>query len=119
MEITAEFVIKAVLFLSRMGKDKKKKTKPRTKPRNYVLGGSGIMRFSGPRMYKKKALHRANLKKAREERKKAEKPKVEKTIKKEIGGEKNGGHRIVRVKRMVSTTCTTFLFFSYEIKNAY
>ena len=94
-------------FSFRMGKEKKKKkTGARSKPRNYVLGGSGVMRYSRPRMYKKKALHRASLKKARADRKQPEKPKVQNTIKKEIGGEKNGGHRITKVQRMASIVYT-------------
>ena len=32
------------------------------KPRNYVLGGSGIMRYSRSRMYSKKAMYRLSKK---------------------------------------------------------
>ena len=65
------------------------------------------MRYSRPRMYKKKALHRPKLRKAIEESKDASskkpqyKRKASRMIKKEIGGEKNGGHRMVRKTKMV------------------
>ena len=60
------------------------------------------MRFSQSRMYKKRALYRGAIKKLRKGQKKVEKKPAPRMIKKEIGGEKNGGHRIVRVNRMVS-----------------
>merc|ERR1712198_328963 len=66
------------------------------KPRNYVLGGSGVMRFSQSRMYKKRALFRLKQKGGKKTAKKHEPPmKV-----KEIKGDNNGGKRVVRTNRM-------------------
>lgn len=71
--------------------DKKKKG---GKPRNYDLG-NGVYRFSRSRMYHKKALYKFVNKKV-EAKKKPAKPL---TIEKPIGGEKNGGKRIVLLKK--------------------
>merc|ERR1711942_185171 len=66
------------------------------KPRNYVLGGSRVMRFSQSRMYKKRALFRLKQKGGKKTIKKHEPPmKV-----KEIKGDNNGGKRVVRTNRM-------------------
>merc|ERR1711982_156585 len=65
------------------------------KPRNYVLGGSGVMRFSRSRMYKKHGV-KFIKNKATKEKKRGPKAMVVKDIK----GDNNGGKRIVRVKRM-------------------
>merc|ERR1711935_885146 len=67
------------------------------KPRNYVLGGSGVMRFSQSRMYKKRAIHRN--KKAKSQ-KPAKKPHTPAMKVKEIKGDNNGGKRVVRANRM-------------------
>ncbi|KAJ8879781.1 hypothetical protein PR048_020389 [Dryococelus australis] len=72
------------------GKEKKK----RGKPRNYDLG-SGVYRFSRTRMYHKKAVFKFLAKKTP----KKVKPKKPITVEKPIGGEKNGGHRIVLLKK--------------------
>merc|ERR550517_1554810 len=72
-------------------------SKENKKPRNYVLGGSGVMRFSRSRMYGKRAMYK--IKKTAQ--KKSEKPKGEaRMVTKQIGGDKNGGTRTVRVHRM-------------------
>jgi len=68
--------------------------KPRGKPRNYDLG-SGVYRFSKSKMYHKKAKYKFVGKRVAT----AEKPKKPTTIEKQIGGEKNGGTRIVRLKK--------------------
>merc|ERR1712227_69503 len=65
------------------------------KPRNYVLGGSGVMRFSRSRMYKKHGI-KFIKNKATKEKKRGPKAMVVKDIK----GDNNGGKRVVRVKRM-------------------
>merc|ERR1712047_108057 len=62
------------------------------KPRNYVLGGSGVMRFSQSRMYKKRAVHRQKGKQTKAT-KKAHTPAMKV---KEIKGDNNGGKRILR-----------------------
>ncbi|XP_074640971.1 large ribosomal subunit protein eL6-like [Tubulanus polymorphus] len=64
--------------------------------RNRVLGTSGVMRYSQPRMYKKRAIYR--LKKTGGE-KKVVKRSTDRKITKDIGGEKNGGKRVVLVNR--------------------
>ncbi|CAD5118755.1 DgyrCDS7432 [Dimorphilus gyrociliatus] len=67
-----------------------------TRPRNYELGNSGVMRFSATRMYRKRAVYR--LKKKGGDKKQPEKKSAE-VKKKQIGGDKNGGTRLVRVNR--------------------
>lgn len=69
-----------------------------TRPRNYELGNSGVMRFSASRMYHKRAVYR--LKKKGGDKKAPEKNPAE-VKKKQIGGDKNGGSRLVRVNRPV------------------
>merc|ERR1719430_2009415 len=67
------------------------------KPRNYVLGTSGVMRFSQSRMYKKRALFRLKQKGGV----KTHIKKHETAMKvKEIKGDNNGGKRVVRANRM-------------------
>lgn len=68
------------------------------KPRNYDLG-NGVYRFSRSRMYHKKALWKFVGKK----NPKKEKPKKPKSIIKEIGGEKNGGTRVVLLTRKTAS----------------
>lgn len=64
------------------------------KPRNYDLG-NGVYRFSRTRMYHKKALYKFVHKKVPA----TKKPVKPVTIEKQIGGEKNGGKRIVLVRK--------------------
>merc|ERR1711910_237912 len=66
------------------------------RPRNYVLGNSGVMRFSQARMYQKRAVYKKKKPKTDKPKKKT----VTRFIKKEIGGDKNGGSRLVRISRM-------------------
>merc|ERR1712088_1037598 len=75
-----------------MAENKEVKAK---KPRNYVLGGSGVMRFSQSRMYKK---HGVKFIKNKATKEKKRGPKA--MVIKEIKGDNNGGKRVVRVKRM-------------------
>merc|ERR1719184_17451 len=70
--------------------------KPR-KPRNYMLGGSGVMRFSQSRMYKKRGIIRL---KKKGNVKKTAKPFEPRMKKQEIKGDNNGNTRTVRVSRM-------------------
>jgi len=65
------------------------------KPRNYVLGGSGVMRFSQSRMYKK---HGVKFIKNKATKEKKRGPKA--MVIKEIKGDNNGGKRVVRANRM-------------------
>ncbi|CAG9767587.1 unnamed protein product [Ceutorhynchus assimilis] len=64
------------------------------RPRNYDLG-NGVVRFSRTRVFHKKALYKFVGKKVVAQKKPA-KPKV---VEKQIGGEKNGGKRFVRVEK--------------------
>merc|ERR1711912_229516 len=72
------------------------------KPRNYVLGGSGVMRFSQSRMYKKRAVHRLKGKQT----KATKKPRTPAMKVKEIKGDNNGGKRVVRANRMPKSVAT-------------
>ncbi|XP_034936916.1 60S ribosomal protein L6 [Chelonus insularis] len=63
-------------------------------PRNYDLG-NGVYRFSRTRMFHKKAIYKFLDKKTP----KTIKPKKPITIEKKINGDKNGGTRIVRLKK--------------------
>lgn len=65
------------------------------KPRNYDLG-NGVYRFSRSRTYHKKALYKFVGKKTTPKQKKPRKPVF---VEKPIGGEKNGGKRLVLVKK--------------------
>ncbi|XP_046591042.1 60S ribosomal protein L6 isoform X1 [Neodiprion lecontei] len=73
---------------------KKDGRKVRGKPRNRDLG-NGVYRFSRTRMYHKKALYKFIGKKTE----KTVKPKKPVTIEKKIGGDKNGGTRLVLLKK--------------------
>ncbi|XP_076181156.1 ribosomal protein L6 isoform X2 [Ptiloglossa arizonensis] len=66
----------------------------RIRPRNYDLG-NGIYRFSRTRMFHKKAIYKFLDKKTP----KTVKPKKPVSIEKKIGGDKNGGKRIVLLKK--------------------
>ncbi|XP_067130279.1 large ribosomal subunit protein eL6 [Centruroides vittatus] len=71
-----------------------KKTKEPHRPRNYKLPG-GIWRFTRSRMY-----HKRGMWNVKRETTKKEKPKRKpRTIVKPIGGEKNGGKRVVKLKK--------------------
>nr|ABW23213.1 ribosomal protein rpl6 [Eurythoe complanata] len=73
-----------------------KPTEPH-KSRNYSLGGSGVSRFSHARMYKKRAVYRKKKAGQKKEEKKQGQPRL---VTKPIGGDKNGGSRVVRLSRM-------------------
>eukprot|EP00088_Acartia_fossae_P030133 TRINITY_DN310_c0_g1_i6.p2 TRINITY_DN310_c0_g1~~TRINITY_DN310_c0_g1_i6.p2 ORF type:complete len:250 (-),score=94.67 TRINITY_DN310_c0_g1_i6:131-880(-) len=75
-----------------MGKNKNKGS-----PRNYTLA-SGVARFSKSAMFHKKAIYKFMKKKApaKESKKKAV------FVEKKIGGAKNGGTRMVRVKKLAN-----------------
>lgn len=75
-------------------KPKEGEKKKAGRPRNYDLG-SGVYRFSRTRMYHKKALYKFVNKKVAA----TKKPGKPRTIEKQIGGEKNGGKRIVLLKK--------------------
>lgn len=65
----------------------------------------GIGRYSRTAIYKKRALYKR--KKTGEKKPVKEQEKVKR---KEIGGDKNGGSRVVPVKREVSNSSFVFLF---------
>jgi len=71
--------------------------KKERKPRNYVLGGSGVMRYSHSKMYHKKGIFAI---KNKEQNKKAKKPMTPAMVTKDIRGENNGEKRTVRVSKM-------------------
>ncbi|KAF6025721.1 RPL6 [Bugula neritina] len=62
-----------------------------------MLGKSGVMRWSSSASFSKKARYKFAKPGQKAPPKPAAKPT---TVKKQIGGEKNGGTRIVQVKRM-------------------
>merc|ERR1711872_198575 len=64
-------------------------------PRNYALA-SGVMRFSKSSMYHKKAIYK--FVKQKTAKKTTVKPAI--FVEKKIGGAKNGGTRMVRVKKL-------------------
>ncbi|XP_040579373.1 large ribosomal subunit protein eL6 [Lepeophtheirus salmonis] len=65
------------------------------KPRNYKLA-SGVVRFGKSKMYHKKAIYKF-LKKTTPKKVEASKPAF---VEKKVGGAKNGGTRMVRVKKL-------------------
>jgi large subunit ribosomal protein L6e len=71
-----------------------KKDKKAHAPRNSLLS-SGVMRFSRARMYQVKAVY----KKKRFQPVKAQRQPRKATVKKQIGGAKNGGERLVKIVR--------------------
>ena len=71
------------------------KNKNKGKPRNYALE-SGVYRFGKSATYHKKAIWKFSKKKVA---KKAAAPKPQ-FVEKKIGGAKNGGTRMVRVKKL-------------------
>jgi len=73
------------------------KNKNKGNPRNYALD-SGVYRFSASRMYHKKAIYKF-LKKKVAKKSDAKKPQF---VEKKIKGDKNGGTRMVRVKKLTN-----------------
>jgi len=69
-------------------------TKKFGKPRNYNLG-NGVYRFSKTRMFHKKAIYKFVAKKVAP----TKKPVKPLSVEKPIGGEKNGGKRIVLLRK--------------------
>lgn len=83
------------------------KKAPRTHPINSELKAkSGIMRLSRGRMFHKRGLWLIEKWKKQNEKKPEEKKpkKATRIIKKQINGDKNGGSRLVRTQRFVSST---------------
>jgi len=72
-------------------------------PRNYQLT-NGVWRFSRSRMYHKRGLWK-KIKKGQQPKPKA--PQLERFATKPIGGDKNGGERRVRIKKLPSYYPTT------------
>lgn len=71
----------------------------RSTPRNYMLGSSGVMRWSSTQSFGKKARYKFTSKGKKATAKPAPKKRF---ITKQIGGEKNGGTRVVPAFRSVS-----------------
>ncbi|XP_058791081.1 large ribosomal subunit protein eL6 [Phymastichus coffea] len=84
------------------------------KPRNYDLG-NGVYRFSRSRMYHKKAVYKFVGKKTP----KKEVPKKLVSIEKKIGGEKNGGTRIVLLKKRKANYPTSDSILPHPAKKAF
>lgn len=70
----------------------KKKNRRSTKNRDL---GNGILRWSRSQQYRRKGLYRLKSSKP----KKVERPKVAITVVKKIGGAKNGGERVVLLRK--------------------
>merc|ERR1719260_267596 len=71
------------------------------KPRNYALE-SGVYRFGNSATYRKKAIYKFTKK----VNKKAEIVKKPRFVEKQVGGAKNGGTRMVRVKKLANDSPT-------------
>ena len=77
------------------------KNKNKGKPRNYALD-CGVYRFGRSATYRKKAIYKFTKKTVD----KMEAPKKPTFVEKKIGGAKNGGTRMVRVKKLTNNIPT-------------
>jgi len=100
------------------------KNKNKGSPRNYALA-SGVVRFGKSSMYHKKAIYKFAKKKAAPKQSK----KAAIFVEKKIGGAKNGGTRMVRVKKLANdyptaapavkkTTCSAFKSHSRKLRSS-
>ena len=81
----------------------KKEKKSHATPVNTELFKSGVMRLSKGRMFHKRGLWQVEKwKKQNEKKPVVNRKKPTRMVEKKVGGEKNGGKRLVRAKKFVS-----------------
>ena len=97
----------------------------RTKPINSEIRKTGVMRLSRGRMFHKRGLwHVEKWRKQNEKKPEDKRPKKPtRVVEKQVGGDKNGGKRRVRVSRFVSllpiliNNCNNFIIYVFIYYN--
>ncbi|GLD54225.1 60S ribosomal protein L6 [Lates japonicus] len=89
-----------LFFIAKMAEGDKKSAKKKHGSRNPVLA-RGIGRYSRSAMYARRAMYKRKTKTTETKMEKKIKVKPQGTVVKTVGGDKNGGTRVVKLRKML------------------